>query len=527
MIYDILFLAVALLGCLPTDALARECRVNETESTSSFYQSLTVTTPDQLTALDGCETLRGNIEISHGFSGTFSLPASVVNMTGSIYTTVHSDKPNHGLDAVELPNLQRMNSLWLRDSWALKTLHAPRLETLADLKLTGPVEGCEFDLSALRTVDTAKIAGFYSSISFPSLEYIQYSMYVYTDPSEEQTATLVPVDVDFPILKTAAWLFLGGQIKSLSAPNLERVGDPSGGPRGLQVEANYTAMEGVFLPSLQELYSKLTLTGHVSALDLGGVTNSSADISITAASPIEIYSRLEYAGDIDIHGELAVINLTNLTTTPSLNITSTTQATCPASLIQVARFFTRPDEPSFCNAASIAAAGENPYLDPDYEPDYEITAPATPTPTSSSNLWDAPTPTPWETPSPTPVYSPTPTPGSGGGKLSQAAEAAIISVGTVVGICVVVGWIVVRWRRRHGVGSGSRGGSGSGGVSGGVSGSGSATQTTRSAAAAAAVTRPARAVVTTRSAVDEGEGLPRHSDDVAPPPYSRQEPGKG
>jgi hypothetical protein len=118
--------------------------------------------------------------------------------------------------------------------------------------------------------------------------------------------------------------------------------------------------------------------------------NTSAPITIDVDEPVEIYSGLEDAGEIFVCGPLAVyvffslpphsphnglstnkgkltkkrtrINFTNLTTSWSLNITtsSTTPISCPEALVDMYRYFSDPVEPSLCNPDSLAAAGENP-----------------------------------------------------------------------------------------------------------------------------------------------------------------------
>ncbi|OJI97596.1 hypothetical protein ASPVEDRAFT_79299 [Aspergillus versicolor CBS 583.65] len=65
-------IALVVLGALPI-ASARECYTNETDPVYAVSHSLTPTSPDQLAALDGCETLIGDIEIDETFSGSIIL----------------------------------------------------------------------------------------------------------------------------------------------------------------------------------------------------------------------------------------------------------------------------------------------------------------------------------------------------------------------------------------------------------------------------------------------------------------------
>ncbi|KAL3440162.1 hypothetical protein BJX65DRAFT_291038 [Aspergillus insuetus] len=507
------FLTGLLAACLPIGTLALECLTNSTIR-PGYLPLMELTSPTQLAEFSSCDTLTGYIHVSPEFKGTLELPASVTNLTGYIK---HSDgQPSDGLEAVILPNVRYMESIELWGTYGVKRVYAPRLETLGNLIVQQAVEGATMDFEALREVDMIALSGYWSSISFPSLEEITYSMSVHTDPTRSETDVLVPVDIDLPVLKEAGELSLYGQIKSLSTPLLEVLGKHED-YFSLTMRANYTAMEGLFFPALRELVGDFRVNGSVSAVDLGGMKNTSAPIKIDVESPIEIYSGLENAGEIFVRGPLAVINFTNLTTASDLNIATTADApiSCPRALIDIYRYFSSPADPPFCNAESLSAAGQNPYVDPNYTP-----LGGYPTPTSdsaSTSTWgygDGATPTPWWSPTPTPVYSPTPTPG-GGGKLSSGAEAAIATVAVVVGLVGIGGWVFVRRRNRR-----TKAGI-SGNVGDAAGAGGSELRTVAPAGARAGITNTRR-----DQHAEDGEGLPRHSADVAPPPYSREEPRK-
>ncbi|KAL3489561.1 hypothetical protein BJX62DRAFT_238962 [Aspergillus germanicus] len=519
------FLTALLVVYLPIGTLALECLTNST-TRPGYSTRMELTSPTQLAEFSSCDTLTGIIHVTPEFKGTLELPASVTNFSG--YIVHYYGQPSDGLEGIILPNVRYIESIELWGTYGVKSVYAPRLETLGMLLVEQAVEeGATMDFGALREVNTIALSGYWSSISFPSLEKITYSMSVHTDPTQSETDVLVPVDIDLPVLKEAGELTLNGQIKSLSTPLLEVLGRDDLYYYSLAMQANYTAMEGLFFPALRELYGEFRVNGSVSAVDLGGMKNTSAAIEIDVESLIEIYSGLENAGKIFVRGPLAVINFTNLTTASDMNITTTTDTpiSCPRALVDIYRYFSSPTDPPFCNAESLSAAGENPYADPEYTPvgGYPTPSATITSDSASTSTWGygyGSTPTPWWSPTPTPVYSPTPTPGGGGGKLSSGAEAAIATVAVVVGLVGIGGWIVARRRQRAKTESG-------GTVSGSGSGTGR-TGGTELGAVAPAVVRP---VITTNRRGDggdgeEGEGLPRHSADVAPPPYSREEPRK-
>ncbi|KAL4999500.1 hypothetical protein BDV10DRAFT_164953 [Aspergillus recurvatus] len=486
MISNKIALALLLVGALPIGARARECLTNETVPLYGARHSLTLTHPDQLIPLDGCEILTGDIRIHRDFSGSLVLN-SVTNLTGEILDNVDAD--NGGLEAIEMLNLLSITGIRLYRTWGLRSIQMPRLERVAGQLdfIQGP-EDSWMDFSALKTVNIIGIAGTWTNVSFPALETVGSGFEIFTDPSREIVGDRTDsVDIDLPALTSARDLRVIGHVRSLSTPKLEALGEPEEIARpkevpqgGLLVVANHTDLSGVFLPSLRELHGRFALDGHISTIDLYGIGYTDATITVNAASPVEIYSALEQAGEIDIRGDLAVINFTNLTRAAKLDIVSDFEVHCPASLIHAYRNINYPDEPSFCDAESLALAGKTLYT-------YDTTATPSPMPSPSST--------------PTPYYTPTPTPGSGGGKLGAGGQAGIAVAAVVVG-CFLIGSFIVRRNKKH------------------HKRDNATTVTTVGPTAGTVIVDDANA------AGNSAEYLPRHSADEPPPVYSRDPPEK-
>ncbi|KAL4908714.1 hypothetical protein BDW74DRAFT_72515 [Aspergillus multicolor] len=506
MIHNKIAFAALLAGTLLAGARARECLTNETDPAPWYLShSLTLTSPDQLIPLADCETIIGDIDIHKDFSGSIVLNA-VTNFTGRIMGDVHAD--NTGLDAIEMPNLVYIVDFRLYRVLGVNSILMPKLESVTmQLDITQGAEDAVMDFGALTKVNIIDIAGTWTNVSFPALETVD-SFYIYTDPSRELVNNRAdPVDIDLSALTSVRDLAVFGHVRSLSTPNLEFLGEAEelAYPRevttgGLRVVANYTDFSGIFLPALRELHGTLAVEGHISIIDLYDLAQTDAEITVNAASPVEIYSALEKAGEIDIRGDLAVINFTNLTRATALNIAPNpnTKLHCPADLIHTYRNTNYPDEPSFCDAESLELAGKTTYT------------PAVPSPSSSS--------TPSYTPTPTPSFTPTPTPSSSGGKLGAGGEAGI-AVAAVAAGAFLIGSFAVRRRnkRRLGREDGSTR----------VGARGSATQAAPKGNRGQGSYRPASASVSAfvpapaSVSGDIVEALPRHSEDVAPPPYSR------
>ncbi|RDW81426.1 uncharacterized protein DSM5745_04983 [Aspergillus mulundensis] len=503
MIHNKITLAALLVGTLLTGTRARECLTNETVPLYGFSHSLTLTAPDQLTPLGDCETIVGDIRIHPDFAGSLVLN-TVTNFTGRILGNLDAD--NHGLEAIEMRNLLSITDIRLYRIWGVRSIQMPRLESVAwQLDLIQGAENAVMDFGALKTVNMIDIAGTWTNVSFPALETVGSTLHIYTDPSREiVNDRLDAVDIDLPVLESVRDLRVIGHIQSLSTPKLEALGEPEevAYPKevntgGLQVVANHTDMSGVLLPSLRELHGRFALDGHMSIIDLYGLEQTDATITVNAASPVEIYSALEEAGEIDIRGDLAVINFTNLTRASKLDIIpdSDSKLHCPASLIHAYRNINYPDEPLFCNAESLALAGKTSYT-------YNETSA-----TSS-------TPTPSYTPTPTPYFSPTPTPssGAGGGKLGAGGEAGIAVAAVAAGAVLIGSFAVRRYNKKRDTGDDATAEIGTG-----ESGPRAAPKVHRGHAAHGPVSAAAPPVATGERA----EVLPRHSADVAPPPYSR------
>jgi len=178
MVHSTTSVAVLLVGALPlgtslsqaldhplpiltaTATLARECRTNET-SPEGYFPRMDLTSPSQLSQFSECDTLTGYITVSPDFKGTLELPASVTNFSG--YITRNYGQPTDGLEAVILPNVRSMESIELYGAYGVKSVSAPRLETLGRLVVEQAVEeGASLEFGALWEVETIALAGYWS-----------------------------------------------------------------------------------------------------------------------------------------------------------------------------------------------------------------------------------------------------------------------------------------------------------------------------------------------------------------------------
>ncbi|KAL3483128.1 hypothetical protein BJX62DRAFT_245196 [Aspergillus germanicus] len=461
-------------------AHAQECEANPSDKYST---TLTISSPDQLRAFDNCTRILGGFDILNSFTGSFVLN-SVTNISGFIMFDSLRDSA-HGLDALEMANLQWIMGIRLPDATALSRVQLPSLEVVReDMEISLAPEGSWFDLAALKRVGNLSIRGLRADASLPSLETVDSVLSINSDPDYGVNVSSTPFNIDLPVLREAGDLSFYGQIRNLSLPSLAVLNhDASITLGGLSVRADSVEFPGVSLPSLLEVTGELQFKGHIPRIDLPDFEHTNASIIIKTNSAVEISSSLEDLGELYIRGQLTGLNLTSLNSATTIDIQSSTKVPCPVSLITTHRRLYGTYEPPFCTAESLAAAGENPYthyaLPPSLRP----------------------------TPSPSPYWTPTPTPtpiqaSSGGGGGLSSGDKAGISVGVLLVACGVLGGLCI-WRRKK-RGSVRRGDAGVrlgsvGATTGGM--------------------RNGNGIVDPPAAEHQ-----RGSTDEAPPPYSREPP---
>ncbi|KAL3447490.1 hypothetical protein BJX65DRAFT_276786 [Aspergillus insuetus] len=485
-----ILLSALLLVVLSIGTHAQDCEANPSDEHST---TLTISSPDQLRAFDNCTRILGGFNILKNFTGSFVLN-SVTNISGFIMFDSLRDSA-HGLDALEMANLQWIMGVRLLDATALSRVQLPSLEVVwEDMEIALAPEGSWFDLAALKRVGRLFIRGLRADALLPSLETVDSILSINSDPDYGVNVSSTPFNIDLPVLREAGDLSFYGQIKNLSLPSLAVLNHDASVIRGgLSVRADSVEFPGVSLPSLLEVTGELQFEGHIPRIDLPDIEHTNASIIIKTNSAVEISSSLEDLGELYIRGQLTALNLTSLNNATALDIQSSAKVPCPVSLIATHRRLYGTYEPPFCTAESLAAAGENPYTH------YALPPSLRPTP--------SPSPSPYWTPTHTPI----PASSLGGGGLSSGDKAGI-SVAVLLAACGVLGGLFV-WRRKR-RGSARKGGAGmndNGGVRVGSVVASATTVGMRNGNGNDSVDSPAA----------EHQ---RVSADEAPPPYSREPP---
>ncbi|KAL6228662.1 hypothetical protein BDW75DRAFT_226512 [Aspergillus navahoensis] len=343
--------SLAAFALLPVGVYARDCTTTTDEKTNT---PLKVSTPSDLSIFSGCTSITGDMIIDPTFTGSFILNG-VRHFNGSI--SMDKNVWANGLTAIEMLDLLDITSIHLLQSWGLKNLNLMRLQHVQQLEFIQGAPDALFNFGRLKSAEMIEIAGTWTNISLPALETVT-SLTIATDPSWRITERAEPLEIHLPSLREAGWTSIRGHVSRFETPKLEKVGTPNAAePNGMEVLANYTDLQGVYLVSLRNLYGGLVLDGYIS-----GMVKTDATIAIRAESPMSIYSGLQDAGVIDLSGKFEAINFEDIFTATSLTISSSTQIRCPSSLVEAYNKINYPSEATFCsnsNGATSSASTSN------------------------------------------------------------------------------------------------------------------------------------------------------------------------
>ncbi|KAL4808255.1 hypothetical protein BDV18DRAFT_134528 [Aspergillus unguis] len=378
-----IFLATVLAVGLPFGSLAQEPEPCYTNATAAAQMSslsfdtdgilLTVSSQAELDeAIAGCSTLVGNIQLSAAFAGPFTLNG-VVNVTGEIYmeyttlggyTSLYEYVGSHeNITSFEMLDVVYLQDLYLLD---VPDIRLPKVEYMRGFSLRTS-SGGSVDLGALREVSSFHTEGPSLSVNLQSLEIVTESILVcsqvnckFDDPSSGHT---LPTPVDLPALEYARRMEFNGTFSNFSMPKLRTIGS-TGYPldwSGFSLFLRDEEMPPLDFAPLETLYGHLIVFGDVSDIRLSPIKSTTAWIHIETTVRAEIYSSLEEAGDIDIRGQIASVDVPNLTEVGEFSMSSTEDIPCTASLRKIYNQIIETSiwPPSWCNDPEDASFDED------------------------------------------------------------------------------------------------------------------------------------------------------------------------
>lgn len=192
-----------------------------------FYDerfNVTVSNQEELEAkYAGCTEIKGTINIARNYTGPFYLP-NLTSITGGI-TTGYADEdpiPTPLLTSIDVPDLNDTLFIDINTVPALKTVSFPSLTVLNGyLELSG-IDDCSGNFPSLTATRGLMITGNSTRLNFPLLadvEYMRVSRNLLKDDDSNRSEYLLvervqqlPLDISFPALKSATFIYLQGNI---------------------------------------------------------------------------------------------------------------------------------------------------------------------------------------------------------------------------------------------------------------------------------------------------------------------------
>ncbi|KAL4876387.1 hypothetical protein BJY04DRAFT_223175 [Aspergillus karnatakaensis] len=399
---------------------ARTCYTNGTRPDDTRPDEdgpwLTVTNPNQLRVLDGCTHLIGSIYIDSTFSSPF-----ILNGIAYMEGTLSASSKIATLESIEMPDLEGLGILNLYPGTQFKSLLMPNLQGLGWGHIYLQADTL-LDFGALREAFWFTLGGPVRNVSLPALEKAEILFINRLTPEEAEAEAKAEAGGEEPSSKPVPepapvpvdiHLPVLREAEWLGVRTYIRsLVTPKLeviGSDGMDIVAEYADLPSIDFPSLTSIKGRLDISGYIQRINLGLANETSRSITINAKSPVEITSSLINAGDLNITGSIKALNLPSFLRAESLHINSTIKFHCTPALINLYRFRQKPREADFCDAESLHLAGVNPWADYSEPNDGSESTPS-PSPTPEGET-PSPSPSPSPTPSPTPGYwSPKPTP---------------------------------------------------------------------------------------------------------------------
>ncbi|KAL4994776.1 hypothetical protein BDV10DRAFT_176170 [Aspergillus recurvatus] len=364
--------AALIAAGLPFRTHAQNCHANA----SALDNTLTVRSQADLSPFfTGCTAIIGDIHISNQYTDPSFVLNDILNVTGRIFMEDNDDDDQVSgiLSSFVMLDMVSLTELHLRD---VPDVQVPSVQIVEEVSLVSS-SGGNADLSALVDAGSIRVEGPWASANMQSLKDVTSKLIVCSnigckvDYSQEPEETPV-VAANFSALEAATYIGVNGSFANISMSNLHTVGlSDSPASSGFEFHYHGSPAADFTLSPLHTLYGHLTIMGDVNRLSISPITNTSASIYINTTTRSKIFSTLDQATSLDIHGKIADVRFPFLTTVDNLNITSEYEDTlsCPPSLQDLYNSTaTSPsDIPSWCLGDSDEDDGDDDDDDDDDE----------------------------------------------------------------------------------------------------------------------------------------------------------------
>ncbi|KAL4864792.1 hypothetical protein BDV12DRAFT_7720 [Aspergillus spectabilis] len=244
-------------------ALARECVFTDPEDTF-FYEN-----EDAYYAFDGCSTIVAEtINISPIYDRLY-LP-DVINITGIINVSHWTERFGYpSMPAIEMPNLEYLGALRVRNVTALQNITMPKLkEVTGNIDINASYERLLLDFWSLKRAPAIRVVGRLDELNFDSLQMVDNDLIITNcgacDTDWEGTDALLQREdglvLSFRSLVSVGCIKISGYLRTIGVANLVSAGPPTNpGDSKLSTDSGarfyLTQVMGLFSLNLTKLES--------------------------------------------------------------------------------------------------------------------------------------------------------------------------------------------------------------------------------------------------------------------------------
>ncbi|KAL4735901.1 hypothetical protein BDV11DRAFT_195085 [Aspergillus similis] len=310
--------------------IARECVFSDPDDTY-FYSA-----DDVSDVFDGCTTIVAEVVNFSPIYDAIYLP-DVINITGMISVSHWRPGQPDGypiMPVIELPDLEYLGALDIRNVTALQNLTMPKLEEAAGkIYIDGAYERLRLDLRSLEIAPSIWVNGRLNETRFDSLQRVDNDMVIGNSGAcqSDEPNPVEGLELAFPRLVSVGYIKVSGYLSSIGVPNLVSAGLPKN-PDDSELSTDsgarfhltqVTERFNVSLAGLESVQKQLYIWGEMESLNIPALRTANASIHIDASTPLGIDLPLESADSIELLGRITSVHLPNLFPNTSLTLSST------------------------------------------------------------------------------------------------------------------------------------------------------------------------------------------------------------
>ncbi|KAL4902548.1 hypothetical protein BDW74DRAFT_158010 [Aspergillus multicolor] len=306
--------AVAILS-LSLGTAAQQCSSHED------YTARNQTEIDKIT--QNCTIIAGELGLVD-WSGHLILP----NITRINSITLYSGD----ITSIELPAMEYLGSdLLLTNLPSLRRVSLPRLEYIEGLYVDLAGDAPELHLPKLTNTSSIYLRGNFTDESFDSLRRVEKRFDICNAVScgyYSRMEAYTSMSLSFPVLESVGSFLVGGNVSSLSLPELDTLTCRDCDWAALQLKLYGFSRIAVDLPKLSSVNGSLYIRGDIDSITLPSLQEYTSELIVTPYEPLNVTLPVEKAEDFLFTGNITSIQLPNLKDFTRIHIDSDLDFDC-------------------------------------------------------------------------------------------------------------------------------------------------------------------------------------------------------